>query len=309
MKGRFARFAAIDWSGAKGSRHKGIAVSVAEAGDAPPRLVKPGHVWSRTEVLDWIAALADGPPTLVGMDFSFAPPFVARGAYLPGDSAPDEARAFWAFVDAACDDEDLGAASFLERSYRRHFYFGKADGTKADFMHLRECEAAFNASGGGKPSTVFDAIGAAQVAKASFAGMRLLHHLAGQVPVWPFDFADAVRPSTSLGMMEFENEKVFIPSEVEGRTTSVLVEIYCRAFIRLSGGRGLKLRSLADLNTALAGFNSLPFTADRWLADHETDVLVTAAGLRRIADDTDYWHPAGLDERLARTEGWTFGVR
>ncbi len=90
---RFARFAAIDWSGAKGSRHKGIAVAVAEAGDAPPRLVRPGHVWSRTEVLDWIAALAGGPPTLVGMDFSFAPPFVARGAYLPGDATPDAARA------------------------------------------------------------------------------------------------------------------------------------------------------------------------------------------------------------------------
>lgn len=283
MKARFARFAAIDWSGAKGSRHKGIAVAIADAGDAAPRLVKPGHVWSRTQVLDWIAALADGPPTLVGMDFSFAPPFVARGAYLPGDTAPDEARTFWAFVDAACEDEDLGAASFLERSFRRHFYFGKADGTKADFMHLRECEAAFNASGGGKPSTVFDAIGAAQVAKASFAGMRLLHHLAGRVPVWPFD-----------------------PPPAGG---SLLVEIYCRAFIRLSGGRGLKLRSLADLNTALAGFNSLPFAADRWLADHETDVLVTAAGLRRIADDADYWHPAGLDHAVARTEGWTFGVR
>jgi hypothetical protein len=283
VKGRFTRFAAIDWSGAKGGRHKGIAVAVADAGDAAPRLVKPGHVWSRTEVLDWIAALADGPPTLVGMDFSFAPPFVARGAYLPGDGAPDDARAFWAFVDAACEDEDLGAASFLEHSFRRHFYFGKADGTKADFMHLRECEAAFNASGGGKPSTVFDAIGAAQVAKASFAGMRLLHHLSGRVPVWPFD-----------------------PPPAEG---SLLVEIYCRAFIRLSGGRGLKLRSLADLNAALAGFNSLPFTVDRWLADHETDVLVTAAGLRRIADDVDYWHPAGLDHAVARTEGWTFGVR
>ncbi|MBB4632610.1 hypothetical protein [Sphingosinicella soli] len=280
---RFQYFAAIDWSGAKGSRHKGIAVAIAEAGDAAPRLVKPGHVWSRTEALDWIAALADGPPTLVGMDFSFAPPFVGRGAYLPGEAAPDDARAFWAFVDAACEDEDLGAASFLERSYRRHFYFGKADGTKADFMHLRACEAAFNATGGGKPSTVFDAIGAAQVAKASFAGMRLLHHLAGRVPIWPFD-----------------------PPPAKG---SLLVEIYCRAFIRMSGGRGLKLRSLADLNTALAGLGSRPFAADRSLADHETDVLVTAAGLRHIAEDAGYWHPAGLDARLARTEGWTFGVR
>lgn len=306
LSARFARFAAIDWSGAKGRRHKGIAVAVAEAGDTPPRLVRPGHVWSRTEVLDWIAALASGPPTLVGMDFSFAPPFVARGAYLPGDATPDAARAFWAFVDAACDDEDLGAASFLERRFRRHFYFGKADGTKADFMHLRVCEAAFNAGGGGKPSTVFDAIGAAQVAKASFAGMRLLHRLAGRVPVWPFDFVDAVRPSTSLGMTD-EGENTFIPSEVEGRT-SVLVEIYCRAFIRLSGGRGLKLRSLADLDTALAGLGSPPLGSRDPLSDHETDVLAAAAGLRAIAGTAAYWRPDALDAAIARTEGWTFGV-
>ncbi|MBW7945645.1 MAG: hypothetical protein H3C60_04210 [Sphingomonadaceae bacterium] len=282
MSARFARFAAIDWSGAKGRRHKGIAVAVAEAGDTPPRLVRPGHVWSRTEVLDWIAALAGGPPTLVGMDFSFAPPFVARGAYLPGDATPDAARAFWAFVDAACDDEDLGAASFLERRFRRHFYFGKADGTKADFMHLRVCEAAFNAGGGGKPSTVFDAIGAAQVAKASFAGMRLLHRLAGRVPVWPFD-----------------------PLPTEG---SLLVEIYCRAFIRLSGGRGLKLRSLADLDTALAGLGSPPLGSRDPLSDHETDVLAAAAGLRAIAGTAAYWRPDALDAAIARTEGWTFGV-
>nr|WP_243445588.1 hypothetical protein [Sphingosinicella microcystinivorans] len=279
---RFARFAAIDWSGAKGSRHKGIAIGIAEAGDAAPRLVKPGHVWSRTEVLDWIAALADGPPTLVGMDFSFAPPFVARGAYLPGDAAPNNARSFWAFVDAACEDEDLGAASFLERSFRRHFYFGKADGTKADFMHLRECEAAFNAGGGGKPSTVFDAIGAAQVAKASFAGMRLLHHLAGRVPVWPFD-----------------------PPPARG---SLLVEIYCRAFIRLSGRRGLKLRSLADLNAALAGLGTRAMRSRMELNDNQTDVLVAAAGLRAIADKPAYWHPETLDAVIAHTEGWTFGV-
>src|SRR3546814_3239336 len=76
-----------------------------------------------------------------------------------------------------CADDDLGAASFLEEHHRRHFYFGAADGKKADFMHFRQCELAFNAKGGGKASTVYDAIGAAQVAKASFAGMRLLHHL------------------------------------------------------------------------------------------------------------------------------------
>ena len=50
---------------------------------------------------------------------------------------------------------------------------------------------------------------AGQVAKASFAGMRLLNRLDGRVPVWPMDG----RPK-------------------EG---SLVVEIYTRAFIRLAG--------------------------------------------------------------------------
>ncbi|HEV2746227.1 MAG TPA: hypothetical protein VGW34_02890, partial [Allosphingosinicella sp.] len=184
----FTRFAAIDWSGAKGKRHKGIAVALCEAGDAAPRLVERERAWSRVEVLDWLLATAAEAPTLYGFDFSYAPPIVERGAYLPGETAPpSDAKSFWAYVDALCGDEDLGAASFLERHHRRHFYFGAADGTKSDFLHHRMCEHAFNATGGGKASTLYDAIGAAQVAKASYAGMRLLHRLQGRVPVWPMD--------------------------------------------------------------------------------------------------------------------------
>ena len=48
------------------------------------------------------------------------------------------------------DDDDLGAASFLEQRHRKHFYFGKADGTKADYMHFRQVEQRLNARGGGK---------------------------------------------------------------------------------------------------------------------------------------------------------------
>jgi hypothetical protein len=48
--------------------------------------------------------------------FSFAPPIVERGEYLPGEAdVPKTAREFWAYVDRRCDDEDLGAASFLSR--------------------------------------------------------------------------------------------------------------------------------------------------------------------------------------------------
>jgi hypothetical protein len=278
----FTRFAAIDWSGAKGDRHKGIAIAACGPGQEAPELIAPGRIWSREAVLRWIRERSEsGDRWLIGMDFSFAPPLIGRGCYLPGENVPDHARAFWAYVDAACDDGDLGAASFLEQRHRRHFYFGAADGRKADFMHFRQCELAFNARGGGKPSTVYDAIGAAQVAKASFAGMRLLYHLGDALPIWPFD--------PVLG------------------EHSTIVEIYCRAFIRMGGARGLKLRTMRDLNTVLAGLGSAP-VVDAPYSDHETDVLAAAAGLRRIAADNRYWRPQGLTPETARTEGWTFGV-
>ena len=143
MTPRFTRYAVIDWSGAKGSRHKGIAVALCEAGDAAPRLQHPGGggFWSRRAVADWLVRTAREAPTLFGFDFSFAPPYVARQSYLPGDIVPTTAPAFWAYVDSICADEDLGAASLLEHTHRRHFYFGKVDGIKADYMHNRACEA------------------------------------------------------------------------------------------------------------------------------------------------------------------------
>lgn len=280
---RLRRFAAIDWSGAKGKRHKGIAVAVCEAGRGAPYLVERERPWSRSEVLEWLLATAGEAPTLYGFDFSYAPPIVERGAYLPGETAPpSDAKSFWAYVDDLCEDEDLGAASFLEQHHRRHFYFGAADGVKADFLHHRVCEHAFNALGGGKASTLYDAIGAAQVAKASYSGMRLLNRLRGRVPVWPMD-----------------------PRPEEG---SLVVEIYTRVFIRLAGLSGRKVRTLAQLNQALGALGSEAIHMAREPNDHETDVLIAAAGLRAIAGDERYWNPPALTPEIARTEGWTFGV-
>src|SRR5438132_14348074 len=99
----FTRFAAIDWSGAKGPRHKGVAVALCEAGHDAPRLIERDQPWARTEVLDWLLTAAAQAPTLFGFDFSCAPPIVERGAYLPGENVPVEAKAFWAYVDAICE--------------------------------------------------------------------------------------------------------------------------------------------------------------------------------------------------------------
>jgi hypothetical protein len=281
---RFERFAAIDWSGAKGRSHKGIAVAICDAGTASPWLVRPNHVWARTEVLDWLLKAAAAAPTLFGFDFSFAPPIAERGEYLPGETGvPAEAKAFWAYVDRVSDDEDLGAASFLERVHRRHFYFGEADGVKADFVRFRQCDARLNAQGGRKSASAYDAIGAAQVAKASFSGMRLLHRLDGRVPIWPMDA---------------------LP---EGG--SAVVEIYTRIYLRRAGLPGTKLRSRADLNLALTGLGSAPARLRFEPNDHQTDALVTAAGMRALAAaEPRAFAPEGLSPALARTEGWTFGI-
>jgi hypothetical protein len=285
-QGRFSRFAAIDWSGAKGKRHKGIAVGLCTAGGDPPFLVDPpdgAPAWSRTGIMHWVLATAAEAPTLFGFDFSYAPPIIERGAYFPGDEGvPSDAKAFWAYVDEVSDDEDLGAASFLEKRHRRHFYFGAADGTKRDFLHHRVCEHAFNALGGGKASTLYDAIGAAQVAKASYAGMRLLHRLCAALPVWPMD-----------------------PLPPSG---SAIVEIYTRVFILMAGENGRKVRALPQLNRALAALGSAPVRMPREPNDHETDVLISAAGLRATAGDPAYWNPPQLTDRIAQSEGWTFGV-
>jgi hypothetical protein len=255
---------------------------VAEPGVAAPRLVAPPdrRGWARGEVAGFLEALPGR--VLAGFDFSFAPPFVARGAYLPGLDAPDTGPGFWAWVDGLSDDADYGALGFMGGAARPHFWMGAADGAKADFLHFRVCEALFNAQGGGKPSTVFDCVGAAQVAKASFAGMRVLHRLRGNFAIWPFD----------------------APAE-----RSVVVEIYTRAMLRHAGGRGLKLRDGTALNTALAAFGSAAWDgeADK-LSDHATDVLVSAAALRAMARDSRWWAPPALTPQIARTEGWTFGI-
>lgn len=279
---RFAGCVAIDWSGAKGRRHKGIAIAEAR-GDDPPRLVRPGHVWSREEVLHWLLNRAAREPNLFGFDFSFAPPFAERGSYLPGEEGvPDNAREFWAYVDEKSDDEDLGAASFLERIHRRHFYFGIADGVKADFVRFRICDGRLNAQGGRKTASAYDAIGAAQVAKASFSGMRLLHRLDRKIAIWPMD------------------------SLPENR--SAVVEIYTRIYLRNAGMSGKKLRTRRDLNCALVGLGSKPSRLRFEPNDHQTDALVTAAGMRAHLMNPLAFAPPGLTPELARTEGWTFGI-
>jgi hypothetical protein len=90
---------------------------------------------------------------------------------------------------------------------------------------------------------------------------------------------------------------------------STVVEIYTRIYLRRAGLTGVKVRSRADLNRALKGLGSPPARLRFEPNDHQTDALVTAAGMRQLASaEPRAFDPAGLTPEVASSEGWTFGV-
>jgi hypothetical protein len=96
------------------------------------------------------------------------------------------------------------------------------------------------------------------------------------------------------------------PLPAHGRA---VVEIYTRIYLRRAGLSGVKLRSLAALNEALKALGSRPARLSFEPNDHQTDALVTAAGMRQLArDEPRAFDPEGLSPEIARSEGWTFGV-
>ncbi|MGN6374359.1 MAG: hypothetical protein ACTHMG_02275 [Sphingomonas sp.] len=287
---RFAHFAAIDWSGAVGPRQKGIAVALCAGGGAAPHLVRPAHLWSRADVLDW---LGGGMPrdTLVGLDLGLSLPFIDRGAFFPSwRESPADARSLWALVDTICAaDEHLAASSFVDhpdaaRHFRRHGgrtgdLFGSGRG------RLRLTEQAQREQGL-NPYSNFNLIGAAQVGKSTLTGMRVLHRLGGALPVWPFD---RLPPAGSA-----------------------IVEIYTSLAAIAAGRRKgrTKMTSREALNTALThpAIASAPVAGTGAIDDHSADALLTAAWLRADAAREELWHPARMTDAVAATEGWTFGV-
>lgn len=285
---RFAHFVAIDWSGAAGERHKGIALAQCARGPEAPVLVRPGHRWSRGEVLEWL--LHHLPPdSLVGMDLGQSLPFADCGAFFPGwQESPPDARALWSMVDRLCADEPhLGVNAFVDatepsRHFRRHG--GRCgDLFPAGRGRLRQTERAQEAMGC-KPTSNFNLVGAAQVGKSSLSGMRLLHRLEGNLAVWPID------PLPERG--------------------SVVCEIYT-TIAAMAAGRPAsrsKIRDGAALDLALEALRSTPARQAGPIDDHQSDALITAAWLRQVAHDPALWHPAGLTPEIARTEGWTFGA-
>lgn len=301
MTPRFSHFAAVDWSGAAGQWHRGIAVAIIGPEDPAPFLLHPDRTWSRSQVLEW---LVDETPhdTLIGFDLGQSLPFMDAGGFFPTwDRSPGTARNLWALVEELCADEPhLGATGFADHPdlaphFRRPRTKDEGNRQGAHYPagrgRLRVTEHA-QAALGCAPTSNFNLVGAAQVGKGSLAGMRLFHRLPREITVWPIDPLPAA----------------------EGYAGKVVVEIYTTIAAMAAGrsARASKIRDHAALGDALAALDCAGTAATGPITDHAADALITAAWLRHASRDaalwSALWNPAALTPEIAQTEGWTFGA-
>lgn len=292
---RFEHFAALDWSGARGHRHHGIALAIA-SGESPPQLVRPGHIWSRMEICEWMMKQAEQQrDLLIGFDFSSSLAFADRGAYFPEwRESPRSITALWALVERlSASDPYLEAGSFLAHA-QAHRHFRHGQGVVGDLFEpgggrLRIVERYQRDIGLSASVSNFNLVGAAQVGKASLTGMRVLHRVHGasderKIPLWPLDAVPQAGP--------------------------LLVETYTSLAARAAGlpkGRS-KIRSGEELNHALAAIRCPPTPHMGPISDHQSDALLTAAWLRDCAKNPATWSPHRLNRKIAEQEGWTFGI-
>lgn len=284
----FTHFVGIDWSGAKGKRHAGIAVAMCDAGAGMPRLIMPpsGHKsWSRSECAEWIAGNCGLPKVakiLMGFDSAFSLPFLDKGHFLPDISA-DTALSLWEEVDElSAKAPDFFGGAFVER-YADH-YLRAGNKGKLFERRMRVAETLAVETGMGPCESVFHLIGPSQVGMSGLSTMRMLRRLSSNIniAIWPFEDPD----SASI----------------------VLVEIYAAAFAALGGHKG-KIRDGKTLSNILASLGADGrLKGESEFSDHAADALVTSAGLRSIAHDSKYWKPVRLSSMVRRTEGWIFGL-
>ncbi len=290
---RFDEFAVFDWSGAAGPRQNGISLAISNSNNTP-HLIHRDNGWSRAIARDWISEQAGlGRNMLIGVDLSAGFPFADASAFFPGwDDSPQSAPELWALVDRLCaGDAHLGVSSFVDHDQAsRHF---RKTGALGDLHlpgggRLRVTEYASRAQNLANPYSCLNLVGAAQVGKSSLSGMRMLHHLRDMVPVWPFDPVPAAGP--------------------------MLIEIYTSIAAHAAGrpkGRS-KVRSREELHAALvhlgcdSSLPALPALLPR--DDHSSDAIITAAWLRNASKNPAFWTPKLLTDKIAATEGWTFGV-
>jgi hypothetical protein len=283
----FDAFIAIDWSGAARA-YSGIAVAICGSGRTPPEVVPPSrNCWTRVEIAEWLKRrLEERQRLLIGFDFAFGFPYEDCG-YLGGQAdGVDDIIALWELIEAkSSGDADFGCSQFISDPIYSTLFWKAGPKPKEWVERKRQTEHVCAELTKTRPDSLYKLLHSKQVGKASITGMRVLHHVHSSklhcVAIWPFETPRA----------------------------STFVEIYPTMFRKRATASVAKVRSTADLNIALGVFHSDPIPNIRRvrLSDHETDALISAAGLRSIARKQDVWTSPESRSRVRR-EGWIFGI-
>ena len=149
----------------------------------------------------------------------------------------------------------------------------------------RDRAASARSRSGCRPTSNFNLVGASQVGKASLTGMRVLHRLAGRMPLWPFD------PLPERG--------------------SVVVEIYT-TIAAIAAGRTAGRSKMRTYRRAQRGARRDSAASRCAGAARSTITAPTRCspppGCARSRTGPNTGSPPAMTPEIARTEGWTFGA-
>ncbi|MGQ8364292.1 hypothetical protein [Glaciecola sp. 1036] len=285
----FEQVAAIDWSGAKSPQRSfavSLAVCQANSTDAP---VAIPNKMSRTDIYHWISEqIVNHKKTLVGIDCN-----LGYAANVVKNQFGNHMNYWqlWSEIENICSAE----GNFFAGKFWTHEVYGETfwtQGKKPDWFDTkllrRKTEHAAVSQGFGDPESPFKLIGAKQVGKGGLAGMRVMHKLKSEfgdkIAIWPFE----------AGLIN--------------SATVVVSENFPRTFIRKAGMGNQKLRTLEDLNQALAYFNTRPYFTSDSINDHLTDAIIAAAGMRWVFENETPLNTELLPEESTQIEGWIFAV-
>lgn len=210
----FDRVIGIDYSGAEtvDSSLKGLRVYMAEAGTSPQEVVpppSPKRYWTRRGIAEWLVErLAEGIPTIVGIDHAFSFPlryFEVHGLMPDWPSFLDDFQRHWP------TDADHTYVDFVRLGSAGH---GAAREGSPRWRRLTE-----QRSPGAKSVFHFDVPGS--VAKSTHAGIPWLRFirraLGDRVHFWPFDGWDI--PAGKSVVLEVYPKLWSADFPTEGRTS------------------------------------------------------------------------------------------
>ena len=290
---QFREFYAISLTSAyddSGTDHP-IMVCRMRIGDLTPQLMtNPFQVpWRREHVMSLIMTLAlDSRPAIIGIDAPLGFPYLKTESYFPGHpSSPEGLASLWGRITRTSTRETkLQAEQFLsDEEFGPWFATIEGEGKHYE-PRLRVCEETLPEIL--REQSLFDLRHNYARTRAGLAAMRMIQLLrlscGPHLAIWPKD-----RPRLGQTTILEYNKATF----------------WHTAALTLS-----ESSTLEGLNMALKSFQMQPVILDSEIEIKQTylDTMLGAAGLQVFFNQTEAWLPREMNEAVARSEGWTFGL-